>query len=184
MNKQLIIIDGVGNYDRLFTFFARVWRLFGYDVRVFNFGWSDDAQQFDQKMQRLLDMVDARRGQPLYLIGASAGGTAAVHVLAARPQTVVKVVTLCSPLRPMPNLQNPLLRASIARLPRSFAVFDEATRAKLLSLYATRDNIVEPSLSQVPGVRSRRLFTSGHGFTIITTMTVFSFPIRRFFRSK
>lgn len=184
MRKQLILITGVGNHDRLFAFFAFVWRLFGYEAHVEAFGWSDDASQFESKMANLLANIDRCRGKPVYVIGSSAGGTAAVHALAARPEAIAKIATLCSPLKTMPDLQNPLLETSIARLPASFSRFNAATREKLLSVHTSYDDVVDTSLSKLPDVRTYQLPTRGHGFTIFMGLTIMSFPIRRFFRSK
>ena len=84
----------------------------------------------------------------------------------------------------MPGLKNPLLAESIAALPGSFAAMDDATRRKLLSVHAAHDNVVAPRLSKIAGVRSYRLLTRGHGFTIFAGLTLFSFPIRKFFRGE
>jgi hypothetical protein len=84
----------------------------------------------------------------------------------------------------MPDLQNRLLETSIARLPASFARLDAATRKKLLSVHASYDDVVDVSLSHAPDIRTYRLSTRGHGFTIFMGLTVMSFPIRRFFRSE
>ncbi|HSX07356.1 MAG TPA: hypothetical protein VLG11_00505 [Candidatus Saccharimonadales bacterium] len=185
MRKRLIIITGVGDYDRLFRFFAHIWELYGFETHIGAFVWEDAASTFEPKMARLLSDIDATKpGGSLYIIGVSAGGTAAIHALAARPEAVTKVVTLCSPLKTMPDLRNPLLQESIAALPASFAALSDAARHKILSVYAAKDDIVKPSLSQVPGLRTYRLFTSGHGFTIFAGMTIFSFPIRKFFRGQ
>src|SRR6266568_1254297 len=182
MRKQLILITGVGDYGRSFTFFAFVWRLFGYEAHVGAFGWSDDALQFESKMAKLLADIDRCRGKPLYIIDISAGGTAAVHALATRPEAIAKVATLCSPFKAMPDLQNPLLEASIARLPASFSRLDAATHKKLLSVHASYDDVVDVSLSQAPDIRTYQLPTRGHGFTIFMGLTIMSFPIRRFFQ--
>lgn len=185
MRKRLIIITGVGDHDRLFRFFAFVWQFFGYEAHVGAFGWSDPADLFEHKMQRLLSDIDATKpGGSLYIIGVSAGGTPAIHALAARPEAITKIVALCSPLKTMPSLRNPLLQKSIAALPASFAALGDTARRKILSIYAAKDNTVAPALSQIPGVRTYRLLTRGHGFTIFTGLTFFSFPIRKFFRGQ
>jgi pimeloyl-ACP methyl ester carboxylesterase len=184
MRKQLILITGVGNYDRLFEFFAFVWQFFGFEAHVGAFGWYDRPELFEKKMQKLLDDIDSLSGKPVYIIGASAGGTAAIHALAARPKAITKVATLCSPLMTMSSLRNPLLEKSIAQLPKSFASFDDATRKKVLSVYTQSDNIVDYQLSKPAGIRTYRLLTHGHGFTVFTGLTIFSFPIRKFFRGR
>lgn len=182
MPKNLILISGVGNYDRLFDFFAIIWRIFGYKVKVNSFGWNDRAENFDKKMLNLLSDIDGMHGQQLYIIGVSAGGSAAIHALAQRPN-ITKVVTLCSPLMTMPSLRNPLLERSIAKLPESFSALNEQSYKKILSLYAKHDDIVDPLLSQPQNVQAMQLSTSKHGFTIFMTLTFLSRPIRKFFRS-
>ncbi len=181
MSKNLIIITGVGNWDRIYAFFAFIWQFYGYTAHVGAFRWEDSAATLDTKMQKLLADIDAMRG-PVYLIGVSAGGTVAINALAARPDKVTKVATLCSPLRTMTSLGNPLLAKSIAKLPNSFTKLEHSTR-KIISVHATRDNTVNPALSKITGVRDYRLLTRGHAFTLFTGMTLFSYPIRKFFRS-
>ncbi|HKR81505.1 MAG TPA: hypothetical protein VJR27_00710 [Candidatus Saccharimonadales bacterium] len=184
MRKQLIIITGVGNHDRLFEFFAFVWQFFGYEAHVGAFGWGDRPELFERKLQKLTDDIDSLADKPVYIIGSSAGGTAAIHALAARPKAITKVAVICSPLKTMAGLQNPLLEKSIAKLPESFARLDESARKKILSVYAARDNTVAARLSKPAGVRTYRLLTPGHGFTIFAALTIFSFPIRTFFRGR
>jgi len=181
MSKNLIIITGVGNWSRVYDFFAFVWQFYGYKTVIAAFRWEDSANTFDSKMQKLLADIDAMPG-PVYIIGLSAGGTTAVNALAARPDKISKVAVLCTPLSTMASLRNPLLAESIARLPENVEKLAHSTR-KIISVHATRDDVVNPKLSKIPGVRDYRLLTRGHAVTIFTGMTLFSFPIRKFFRS-
>lgn len=181
MSRNLIIITGVGKWSRLYDFFAFIWQFYGYKAVVGAFHWEDPAATFDAKMQKLLADIDAMHG-PVYIIGLSAGGTAAVNALAARPDRISKVAVLCSPLTAMSSLRNPLLAKSIAQLPNSIEKLAHSTR-KIISVHASRDNVVAPRLSKIPGVRDYRLLTRGHAITLFTGMTIFSFPIRKFFRS-
>jgi len=181
MSRNLIIITGVGNWSRIYAFFAFVWQFYGYKAVIGAFRWEDPAATFDTKMKKLLADIDAMHG-PVYLIGLSAGGTAAVNALAARPDKISKVAVLCAPLTTMAGLRNPLLAKSIAMLPGNIEQLAHSTR-KVISVHGTRDNVVAPSLSKIPGVRDYRLLTRGHALTLFTGMTIFSFPIRKFFRS-
>lgn len=58
-----------------------MWRLRGFRTHVFAFGWEDTASNYQEKQTRLNDYVRSLDGD-VDLIGASAGGMAALHALA------------------------------------------------------------------------------------------------------
>lgn len=58
-----------------------MWRLRGFRTHVFAFGWEDTASNYHEKQTCLNDYARSLDGD-VYLIGASAGGMAALHALA------------------------------------------------------------------------------------------------------
>jgi hypothetical protein len=64
MNKrQLIIIPGLGDHDRLYRFFVPLWQLFGFQVKIFGFGWEDHSDTFDVAFKRLITYIDGLNGE-------------------------------------------------------------------------------------------------------------------------
>lgn len=177
MKRRLIIIPGLGDRDWLYYFLKPVWKLRGFDVHIFVFGWETDMS-FAAAFGRLLDYVDTQPGK-VCIIGASAGGTAAVNVLAARPTAVSHVVTVCTPYATIPNLANTLLRQSITHVQKSLAALGEA-RGKVLSVHARFDPVVPVALSRPKGITVWQLRSKGHTATIMLALTVMSGRLRCF----
>ncbi len=177
MKRCLIIIPGLGDRDWLYYFLKPVWKLYGFDAHIFVFGWETDMS-FAAAFDRLLDYIDTQPGE-VYVIGASAGGTTAVNALAARPAVVSRVVTVCTPYAPIPNLVNTLLRQSIAHVQKSLPTLGEAKR-KVLSVHASFDSVVPVALSRPKDIAVLRLRSRGHAVTIMLALTVMSGGLRRF----
>lgn len=181
--RQLVIVPGLGDRLQLYGLFRPLWTLLGYDVHIIVFGWERTGVSFAAARGRFLKRIDALPGE-VNIIGVSAGGTAAVHALLARPDVVKRVVTVSTPYT-LPNGResNELLVQSVRELESRFAVMEDALKGRLLSVYGAYDRRVLPAFSQPRGVRAVRLLTVGHAASIGAALTVFCWPIWRFLRS-
>jgi pimeloyl-ACP methyl ester carboxylesterase len=175
---QLLFIPGLGDRLWLYRLAMPIWRALGYETHVHRFGWNGPASALPERQARLLAYVDALPPGQLSVIGMSAGGTAAVNLLAHRPH-IYRVVTVASPLRPKDRPTRPLLAASIREATKFLAEADPATKRKIRSAHGLYDHRVPVSKSRPEGVRTLRLPTVGHGLTIFMAMTVLAKPVRR-----
>lgn len=175
--RHLIVIPGLGDRGWLYSLLKPIWRFFGFDAKIFVFGWETDVS-FTIASKRLLDYVNTLQGK-VSIIGVSAGGTAALNALAARPDNITKVVTVCSPYEQVPHLTNKLLMQSIAKVQQSLTKLDK-TKHKILSVHGTFDPVVPVALSRPKGISVSQIGSRGHGLTILLALTIMSKPVRRF----
>jgi pimeloyl-ACP methyl ester carboxylesterase len=177
----LILIPGIGDRSRAYEVFAFVWRLLGYEVHIVAFGWTDRASRLAPKDAAFLKQIEALgKGRELSVIGISAGGTAAVNALAARPKLVHKVIAVCSPLSRFKTLDNPLLAESIEEAQANLDRVEADTKQRILSVYALYDQVVNVALSRAEGVKTLRLWSVLHAPTIFVALTLGAPRLRRF----
>lgn len=179
---QLIIIPGLGDRGRRYRFFVPFWARLGFAVNIFVFGWEDRHASFEEAQTRLIQFVDSLETS-VYVIGVSAGGTAAVNLLTARPNTVTKVVTVCTPYVLVSERYNRLLNKTSERLVASLAGMDSRTKAKIVSVHAAFDQLVPVKASQPAGIQSVRLRSIGHGTTIFAALVFYRQLLTRFLLS-
>ena len=178
MKKHVVIVPGLGDRSLLYRLVKPLWKMYGYEVHVFVFGWENEKQSFDAGIRRFVDFIDDLPSCAVYIVGASAGGMAAVQAMAARPKIVKKVVTICTPYQTLDGMKN-------QRLIDSYKWVDDSLRRvgeNILSLYSSRDGVVPEFSSKPDGVKSKRISTSGHAQSIIAGLTIYSPVILRFFR--
>lgn len=166
---SLIIIPGLGDHVRRYKLVVPIWRLRGYRVHVFSFGWNDEAEDFDGALQRLLRFVDALPAGRIDIIGASAGGTAAINALAHRASRIGTIITIATPYRVIEHLHSNKLSASVARMS---AEMTSMSLSKILSIRGVYDGVVPPRYSVAPNVRTKIILMIGHGLIIATTLIV------------
>jgi len=133
-----------------------------------------------KKAQERLNAYIKNLDGPLYVIGVSAGGTAAINALAGNPN-ITKVVTVCTPYTPSPHRPNKLIAHSIRHTRQTLAAMSGKTKTTILSLYALYDQVVPAAHNRPPGIRVKRLLAVGHGPAIATALFLYSWSIRSFF---
>lgn len=178
---HILFIPGLGDRAWLYRLSTPIWRVFGYATHVHLFGWNRGAEDLVEKQARLLSHVDTLPGDHLYVIGISAGGTAAVNLLAQRP-AIRKVITVASPLKPKDHPTNSYLTASIAQADEILVNADQNFKQKILSVHGLYDRTVPITKSRLPGIHLTSIFALGHGLTIFLALTAFSGALRRFLR--
>ena len=104
-SSHLILIPGLGDRKWLYCLVCPVWRLRGFRTHVFAFGWEDAASNYHEKQIRLNNYVRSLDGD-VDLIGASAGGMAALHALAGDNGKIKGVATIATPYIYRQKLQN------------------------------------------------------------------------------
>lgn len=173
----LIIVPGIGDDAPIYRQFVQRWNRLGFETHVVPFGWADTQAPFEETMPAFLARLDQFGDRPLYLIGISAGGTAAINALAVR-STIQRVITICSPLQTMPRLRNPLLAASVSRVMSNLAAFTPEQKRRIVSVHALYDQVVDVRLSKAPGIRAFRLWSVWHAPTIYLAMVPYAHRLK------
>ena len=193
-NQNLILIPGLGDRKWLYRLVCPVWRLRGFQTHVLVFGWEDAASNYQEKQTRLDDYVRSLDGD-VYIIGASAGGMAALHALAADNGKIKGVATIATPYIYQQKLQNKFLEQAIAELATELTQI-QSSRTRITSFYGVYDQVVPPNDSHLDNIHSvkrligsrianithEQLPTIGHGLTIAAGLTIFGGRIRKSFR--
>lgn len=177
----LVLVPGIGDDYDIYQTFAKRWARLGFEVHIISFGWIDRTVSFTAKLEVFLRKLDALHSRQIHLIGISAGGTAAIAALAERDY-IAKVITVCSPLIRMDNLDNPLLQDGIMHTERYLKVLDEDKKARILSTFGVYDQTVMTKLSRPSGVRQARIFMVFHAPAIFVALTLQARSLARFFR--
>lgn len=169
---QLVIIPGLGDRGKQYRCFVPIWTLMGFQVHIFVFGWEDRDLSLTEAQDRLIQFVDDLDTN-VYVIGVSAGGTAAVNLLAARPKRVTRIITICTPYTLVPERYNRLLHRSSEQLLAHLAGMPTHTKAKILSVHAAFDQLVPVTASQPAGIAHKRLHSVLHGPTIFVALVLY-----------
>jgi esterase/lipase len=154
----------------------------GYSVSIVVFGWNYESARFDDKSTLFLGRIAESENEGVYIIGVSAGGSAAVNALAAYPNIVRKVITVCSPLTHFEGLRHRLLIRSVAETERVMNMLDTETAKQILSVYGASDDTVPPASSQNKRVNEMQLPSYGHAASIFIALTLFAGKLQRFFK--
>lgn len=193
-SSHLIVIPGLGDRKWLYCLVCPVWRLRGFRTHVFAFGWEDTASNYHEKQIRLDDYVRSLGGD-VYIIGASAGGMAALHALAGDNSKIKGVVTIATPYIYRQKLQNKFLEQAITELDTALPQI-QSKSARITSFYGVYDQVVPPNDSHLDNIHSvkqlidgrianithEQLPTVGHGLTIAAGLTIFGGRMRKSFR--
>jgi len=158
------------------------WRWWGVEAELFQIKWSDQ-EPWESKFDRLLNRIDELLAQNMQvgLVGASAGGSAAINAYAARKNDIVGVVCIAGKIN-RPELiggsyrkKNPAFVTSVEGCISALKSLDDKDRAKILSRYAYKDEIISKADSVILGAKNQTVPIIGH-VPIIATQIVFGAP--------
>ncbi len=182
---HLILIPGLGDRKWLYRLVCPFWRARGFCPHVFAFGWEDAANDYYKKQNRLNNYIRNLEGD-VYLIGASAGGVAALNALVMDNSDRIKgVATIATPYVYRQRLRNETLARAISELASSLPNM-QAKFTRITSFYGIHDQVIPPTDSRLnnrcikelnnskfANTNYRQLTTCGHGLTIMAGLTVF-----------
>lgn len=178
---HLLIIPGLGDRAWLYQAVVPIWRLHGYKVSIHRFGWNDTESTLFEKEKLLQRHIDRLSSSNLYIVGASAGGVAALNALEERPN-VHKVITIASPLQPNKNEGNNQLFESSTRAASYIEHWPSQVLEKITSIYGICDTKVPARLSIHSKIRNIQLSTPGHAMTIFLSLTFYSILLQNHLR--
>jgi alpha-beta hydrolase superfamily lysophospholipase len=177
----IILVPGIGDDTPIYNRFAAVWRRQGYEAHVVSFGWKEYLAPLQAKLDNFLQRFDdLTQGRPTCVIGVSAGGTAAVHLLAKRPN-VQRIATIGSPYELFDDRSNKLLAASTELLLQELQVFNKDQKARILSVTALYDQVVPLRMSKPEGVKVVFTPMFWHAPAIYVALVLRANRLKRFF---
>jgi len=179
--KSLVIIPGLGDRKWLYSLIKPLWHALGFNTYIFKYGWNKSTTNNNIAHQKIIDFIDAIQDEQVYILGASAGGTAAINILANRGSKVIKVVTVCTPYSQVPYVNNDLIIASIDQLNSSLKSMSQQTKNKIFAIYSRYDQTVPAKHGRPTDIKSKKIITLGHNLSIIFSVTILSGHIKRFF---
>ena len=171
---HLIFIPGLGDAKPTFQRLAvKTWRLYGVDSELFQMNWAD-GEAWSSKYERLLDRIDrlTSADRKVALVGASAGGAAAINAFADRRGRIAGVVLISGKIQRPEAIgqkirqQNPAFAAAADACPAALKRLDSDARSRIQSRFALFDETVWIRDSMVDGADNVRVFTVGHALTI------------------
>jgi pimeloyl-ACP methyl ester carboxylesterase len=192
-NRTLRIVLVFGLDDGKLNFpsvLSPVWNRNNVRLYPVGVGWRDGGE-YPQKQQMVLDLVDSllAAGDPVALIGISAGASLAVNVYQLRPQ-IVGLVNVCGALRlirDMPSRfaksvgSSKAFRESVAACEESQRLLSSAQRSRILIMEPWQD-FVPISTMQLSGANVHRLAGINHSVSIVTAMLLYRRTMLRFLK--
>lgn len=179
---NLILIPGLGDRKWLYKLVYPLWRARGFRPHVFTFGWEDPTSNYHDKQNRLNNYIRNLNGD-VYIIGASAGGVAALNTLVVDNGKIKGVATIATPYIYRQRLKNEILARAIDELFNNLPAI-QTKPVRVTSFYGVRDQVVppidsQPNDSELADVNYQQLPTFGHGLTIAAGLTIFGRRITR-----
>ena len=180
--QTLIIIPGLGDRKWLYSLVKPIWYFLGFKTYIYKYGWNNNKDRNSDIYQNLVSFIDQIKSEQIYILGVSAGGTAAINILATRCEKIQKVVTICTPYLQVPRLNNSQIVSSVNQLQLTLQNMDEPTKNKILAIYSPYDQIVSQKYRNPTDIKSKRIITVGHNLSIVFSMTILSGYIKNFFK--
>lgn len=194
MKHFVIYIPGLG--DRKTYAWAQklaltLWRTSRITPCYFIVGWADEHETYEQKRTRLLKTIDAAadNGYTVSIVAASAGSNLALSGLAARPNSIHRVVSICGKINHPETVNaalfalNPSFKDAMRAVQKDLATLPAEQRKKILIVRATRDSFVPARDGEVPGAHTHALHSVGHVFSIFMAITIFRHISLRFIKA-
>ena len=182
---NLILIPGLGDRKWLYQLVCPLWRARGFRPHVFTFGWEDPTSNYHDKQNRLNNYIRNLNGD-VYIIGASAGGVAALSALVVDDGKIKSIATIATPYVYRQRLKNETLARAISELASNLPGM-QAKFTRITSFYSIHDQVVPPTDSRLnnhcikqsnnskfANINYQQLPTFGHGLTVAAGLTVFS----------
>ena len=194
---NVIIIPGLGDQKKPFEWATNHWRTHGLEPLVYSVGWRDGQKSFIPKLHRLLEVIDrfVEKGDMVSLVGASAGGSAALNAFAQRKTAVQRVINICGRLRVgnamgfrslrIQSMSSPAFAESVTLCERHSELLSEKDRKKCMTVRAMfGDELVPPETTVLRGAHNIQVPTPEHMFSIFLALTIFSKPLIGFLKQQ
>ena len=142
-------------------------------------------QPYESKLLSLLDEVNSYKAQNhrVFLVGASAGASAALNLYAEYSGRVDGVVLICPKINRPETVGsaiyevNPAFRTALTLLQSNIALLTSRRKARIAIYYSPKDGIISYNDRKLPGVKEFRLPPIRHGYAIMYAITLGSFRL-------
>ena len=193
-NKQHVVLYVPGLSDHLLNgreSLTNLWHFRNIHIEVSNKEWRVN-HTWEFKLKRLLEKIDEHHasGKFVSLIGESAGASAVLQALKLHHDKINAVILLCGksqyPHRVASSLyrKNPALKDAMFGSSEAVSELTVADKHKILNLHPLFDPIVPVWETKIPGVQNARMPSIGHGTSIVFGMSLWSFRMVNFIRSR
>lgn len=188
---QVLVIAGGGDADSVekMKFATEHWRNHGMEVSVYNVGWRNPATKLETKLAEIEAIVgDLAKKGPVFLVGCSAGASAAFNVFLKRHDIIEKVIGVCGRVRDgnkkwgssinvKPYVESVMLfEGQEAEIP------DELKRRMMTVTPRFGDEVVPRGTNEIEGANNIKIPTGLHGPSIGMALTFFKKPIINFIK--
>lgn len=190
---HVIYVTGLGDTRKYGQRLAvlLLWRLYGFAPHFFESGWGNKAESFEDKLSRLLTLIDelTRKHQTVSIVGVSAGASLALHAYAVRTDKVHKVVCISGKIHHPEKMHsrimehNPAFKDSMYALPRSLSELSLADRRRIRSVYSDGDRTVPMEDSMIKDAEMELVGHKSHAPTIAYEISLGAWRNLRFLRS-
>jgi hypothetical protein len=194
---HVIYIPGLGDQKTpnklLANLIPFVWGLFGFSVHILRLNW-EDGKPFSSKLQIITKKVDelSRKDFSVYLLGVSAGGSAALNAYCERRGTVRGVASLAGrlcggrstkhKLESFANRSPAFLESVLLFEKTNLRTLSEKDKSKIITIRPLTDNIVPVSTVSLDGATNIQIQLSGHLLACGLFPTVFVKSVLNFFK--
>ena len=153
--------------------------------------WAD-SEPWTSKLNRLTAAIDKAcdAGYKVALVGASAGGAAAIHAFALRRENISAVVLIAGKIHHPETIgkrvrsEDPAFIEAAYNCESALFKLGEDDRHKIQSRFTPRDNVVPVGDSIIEGAHNKKLHSVGHAITIALQITIGAPGIIRFIKSQ
>jgi hypothetical protein len=170
-NPSYILLPGLGDQKPIFGWFyswvEKQWRRAGMDARICQMKWVSD-EPYERKLARLIAMIDEERtrGRGVVLVGVSAGAALGAVAFCKNSEGLA-LVSICGLLRLKPeDYKTSYGRTSWFKAAEAaeqgIKALSPMQKARVLTLSARTDNVIEPEREQIPEVTNIAMHARGH----------------------
>lgn len=175
--KHYIYIPGLGDrFDFLRKLVLRVWwQNSKTKVTFVPMRWADKHETYEAKYQRVAEAIKAVNNK-VVLVGESAGGAMAMFALSRHPKEIDHVVTICGYNHDADDVhlehktRHPAFYQIMPAVDAVVVQLSKKDRARITTIYSTKDTIVIPDHSRIEGAKAVVLHTPGHLSNIVRVL--------------
>ncbi len=177
MTHYIYIPGFGGHFDILRRAALRRWEKDGAKATLVPMHWSDKTETYEQKCERVEQVMDESGDDEVVLVGESAGGAMALYVYALHHARIKHVVTVCGynhgaeDVIQFQRRRHPAFYPLLVELDKKLPTLSPDMRQRITTMYSRRDRVVEVKHSYIKGAHAIELPTPGHFLSIGYVLT-------------
>lgn len=166
VSKNIIFIPGLGDRGWLYQFIITIYKALGYKPQVYVFGWNNTTTSLKQTQKDFTDYINHNfKDEKPYIIGISAGGTAALWALSK--DLTPACITIASPFTFIVKANESNKLPALIEQNKPFL---NKEPLNLLSIFGKYDQIVPAKTSQHPNIFKLQTIVCFHSLVISSTL--------------